>query len=225
MTSRKQLKGIAAGICLALLAGAAQAADTALEVNDGNGGDAPVPTSVSSILLQQQPVYWVAASDAATTTESNGTVKTESNAAVNKPEQEVKDPFFTLNKTHKYLGLSTIAAALVTMFTAPGEGCEQNCAPNQQRNIHGTHANMAKATVALAGATIFTGVLAHWDDVHLENGITDPDNLHVLAGLTGTALMAYAVNKSMSQSTGQVSHAGIAEIGALIMAVGIKLVW
>lgn len=51
-----------------------------------------------------------------------------------------------------------------------------------------------------------------------------PDNLHVLLGVSGAALMAYAVNKSLSSSV-KVSHAGEAELGAALMLVGIKLVW
>lgn len=138
-----------------------------------------------------------------------------------------QEPWLTLNKTHKYLGVSTILAALATMLTAPGEACEQNCPPPSQqppRNRTGTHAKLARATVGLATATIFTGVLAHWDDIHWNNGITDPDNLHALLGITGTVLMAKAVNKSAG-STVPVSHAGQAELGALLMAIGIKLEW
>jgi hypothetical protein len=64
----------------------------------------------------------------------------------------------------------------------------------------------------------------HWDDIHFSDGFTDPDNLHVMFGVTGAALMAYAVNKSKNSST-PVSHAGIAELGALGMVVAIKLTW
>ena len=85
-------------------------------------------------------------------------------------------------------------------------------------------AKPAKATIAMAYATIATGLLAHWDDFHLEDGITDPDNLHVLLGVTGAALMAYAVNKSKNSSV-PVSHAGIAELGALGMVAAIKITW
>jgi hypothetical protein len=107
--------------------------------------------------------------------------------------------------------------------TAP-EGCEHNCAANTPRETNGTHAKLAKATVAMAAATIATGLIGHWNDFHLEDGITDPDNLHVLLGVTGAALMAYAVNKSMHSST-EVSHAGIAEMGALGMVAAIKITW
>ena len=76
----------------------------------------------------------------------------------------------------------------------------------------------------MAAATIATGLIAHWDDFHMEDGLTDPDNLHVLLGVTGAALMAYAVNKSMNSSA-QVSHAAIAEMGALGMVAAIKITW
>jgi hypothetical protein len=46
----------------------------------------------------------------------------------------------------------------------------------------------------------------------------------VLLGVAGAALMAYAVDKSMNSSV-PVSHAGMAELGALGMLVAIKLTW
>ncbi len=193
---------IGAGILLALLTGVAYAGEA------GQGGD------LKSYMLAQNEA-----------SSSNAAHNVASAAA---PKQtEFKEPIFSLNKAHEYLGISTIIAAALTTFTAPGEGCEQNCPPPSQmppRQTNGTHAHLARATVALAAASIATGIAAHWDDIHLENGITDPDNLHALLGLAGTALMAAAVNKS-AKSTVPVSHAGQAELGAALMVVGIKLVW
>ncbi len=155
-------------------------------------------------------------------------VTTETSSNIVKPTQEAFEPsLFSGSNAHLALGLSTIAAAVLTAATAPGEGCEQNCPPPSQlppRETNGTHAKLAKATVALAAATIATGLIYHWNDFHLEDGLTDPDNLHVLLGVTGAALMAYAVNKSANSAT-PVSHAGIAEMGALGMAVAIKITW
>ncbi len=153
----------------------------------------------------------------------------ERNVASAAPAKQVEfsEPVLTLNKTHKYLGMSTIIAAVATAMTAPGEGCEHNCPPPSQqppRDRNGPHAHLARATVALAAATIATGILAHWDDIDVRNGITDPDNLHALLGIAGALLMAKAVNKSAS-STVPVSHAAQAELGAAMMAVGIKMVW
>jgi hypothetical protein len=143
------------------------------------------------------------------------------------PQQPYEPSLWSGSNAHMYLGLATIATAFATAATAPGEGCEHNCPPVSQqppRETNGTHAKLAKATVALAAATIATGLWAHWDDFYLEDGITDPDNLHVLLGVTGAALMAYATNKS-AKSAVPVSHAGIAELGALGMVVAIKLTW
>ncbi len=206
------------GLALALLAGMAQAADPAQEItlsqdaaifHDGN----------------LQPSYLLAQGNTGASSNATSNVAT---AAPAKPADEFKEPLFTLNKTHKFLGLSTIAMAVATAMTAPGEGCEQNCPPPSQqppRNRTGTHAKLARATVALASAAILTGILAHWDDIHpIDNGITDPDNLHALLGITGAILMAKAVNKSAGSAV-PVAHAGEAELGAALMAVGIKMVW
>lgn len=207
------------GVVLALVAGIAHANEPVLEV--GVSKDDPLLRNAgqpaSSYLLAQNDTGAAGAAPAA----PNGA------AAVSAQPAPFKEPIFTLNKTHKFLGLSTIAAAAATMLTAPGEACETNCPPPSQqgpRNRTGTHAKLARATVALATATIVTGILAHWDDIHLDNGITDPDNLHALLGITGAFLMEKAVNKSAGSAV-PVAHAGEAELGALLMVVGIKMVW
>lgn len=152
-------------------------------------------------------------------------VKKAGRAAPEAKNSDFEPSWFTGSKVHQYLGISTIVAALATAASAPGEGCEANCpAVAPPRDTKGTHAKLAKATVALAAATIATGLITHWDDFYFEDGITDPDNLHVLLGVTGAAMMAYAVNKSKNSAV-PVSHAGIAELGALGMAVAIKLTW
>ncbi|GAB4122550.1 MAG: hypothetical protein Fur0040_03290 [Sideroxydans sp.] len=135
-------------------------------------------------------------------------------------------PLLSGSNAHLALGLATIAAAAATAVTAPeGYECEVGpCPPPPPRETNGTHAKLAKATIALAAATITSGLLVHWDDFYLEDGFTDPDNLHVMLGVTGAALMAYAVNKSAKSSV-PVSHAGIAELGALGMVAAIKLTW
>ncbi len=145
-------------------------------------------------------------------------------AAVATPQPEFVPPLLTGGNVHMALGFSTIALAGLTAVTAP-DGCEHNCpSPAPARETNGTHAKLAKATIAMAAATIVSGLIVHWDDFHLEDGFADPDNMHVMLGVTGAALMAYAVNKS-AQSTTPTSHAGIAELGALGMVAAIKLTW
>jgi len=137
-----------------------------------------------------------------------------------------EESWLTGSKAHMVLGLATIATAVAAAAAAPdGYECEVGpCPPPPPRETNGTHAKLAKASVALAAATIASGLITHWDDFSFEDGLTDPDNLHVLLGVSGAALMAYAVNKSAKSSV-PVSHAGMAELGALGMAVAIKLTW
>jgi len=148
-------------------------------------------------------------------------VKSNTNLTKENLVAEYEPPLITKNKIHQYLGLSTIALAGLTAMTSPEDCDEGSCPP---RDITGTHATLAKATVAMALATIATGIYAHWDDFSLKDGWSDPDNLHVILGLSGTALMAYAVNKSANSSV-PVNHAAMAESGALLMVVAIKLTW
>ncbi|HEY5994353.1 MAG TPA: hypothetical protein VIU46_07100 [Gallionellaceae bacterium] len=206
------------GLLLALMAGIAQAADPLPEITLQQ--DAPIFHGGSL-----QPSFLLAQGDTGT---SSNAARNVASAAPAKPAAEFKEPTFTLDKTHKFLGISTIAMALATAMSAPGEGCEANCPPPSAlppRDRTGTHAKLARATVALASATILTGILAHWDDIHpFDNGLTDPDNLHAILGVTGAVLMAKAVNKSAGSAT-PVAHAGQAELGAALMAVGIKMVW
>ena len=213
MRSSMRVVGV---VILALLAGMANAEE-----------------AVHEVLMPQDAVIFQGANTAPSfVLAANGTAGGNSNAAQTaasaaaKPA-EFNEPIFTLNKTHKFLGVSTIVAALATAMSAPGEGCEANCPPPSQlppRDRTGTHAKLARATVGLAAAAIATGILAHWDDISWDAGITDPDNMHALLGITGAVLMAKAVNKSAG-STVPTAHAGQAELGAALMAVGIKLVW
>src|SRR5512146_1003179 len=197
----------AAMLCLAALSGTAFAQEAAFEL-----------PSTSSTYVKDYESFKLAAAN-----ETSVVVKKEAGAAPEVKKNEFEPSWLTGGKVHQYLGLGTIVLAGLTAATAP-EGCEHNCSPNTPRETNGTHAKLAKATVVMAAAAITTGLVNHWDDFHLADGITDPDNLHVLLGVTGAALMAYAVNKSMHSST-PVSHAGIAELGALGMVAAIKITW
>lgn len=158
--------------------------------------------------------------------ESDVLVKKEATIVAAASKEPYEPPLLSGSNTHLALGLATIVAAGLTGMTAPEEGCESNCGPTPvARDVNGTHAKLAYATVALATATIASGLITHWDDFHLEDGITDPDNLHVLLGVTGAAMMAVATANSAKVKTGQASHAGLAMAGAAGMIVAIKLTW
>lgn len=139
---------------------------------------------------------------------------------------EFKPPFFTASNAHQYLGLGTLVFVGLAAITNPGEGCEDSCvSPPPPRQTSGTaHTRFARAAATMAAATVASGLITHWNDFHLEDGLTDPDNMHAMLGAAGAAMMVYAVRKS-ANSTTQTSHAGTAELGGLAMAVAIKLTW
>jgi hypothetical protein len=202
-----RLGQFATALCFAILAGTACAAESTLDFTlpdskyySGNS---------NSFLLAENDV-------------AESKAKNTITAAT--PAAEFEPKLFTGKKIHEYLGLGTLALAGLTMLTAPGDGCDHNCG-TVSRPVNGTHAELGKTTAVMALATVATGLIVHWDDFNLEDGWEDPDNLHVLLGVSGAALLAYAVDKSMNVSTGQVSHAGLAELGALGMLVAVKLTW
>lgn len=146
--------------------------------------------------------------------------------ATAEPAQKFEPPLLSGRKAHQYLGLGTVLFAGLTALAAPGEACEQNCPPQPPpRETSGTtHTRLARTTAVLAVATVVTGLLYHWDDFHLDDGLSDPDNQHVMLAGTGALLMLYAINKSAKSSV-PTSHAGIAELGAASMLIAIKLTW
>lgn len=151
----------------------------------------------------------------------NNVLATKNKVSSVSPATEFEPPFITASKAHQYLGISTVVLGVLTGLTHPEE-CEENNCPPRDTNIN--HAKLAKATVAMAAATIATGLYAHWHDISLAEGISDPDNLHVLLAGTGAMLLAYAVNRSANSSV-PVEHAGFAETGLLAMVVAVKLTW
>lgn len=202
-----RLRHVVAGVCLAALAGTGYAAESTLDLT----------LPASRFYTQDKSSFMLAAND-------TDAVIVRENIAPVTPAAEFEPPLISGSNAHKYLGLGTVVLAGLTAISAP-EGCEDNCvASTAPRDVNGAHAQFAKATVAMAAATIATGLFTHWDDFSLEEGWSDPDNLHVLLGISGAALMAYAVNKSANSAV-PVSHAGIAELGALGMVVAIKLTW
>lgn len=202
------MKGIkfmnAAVMCLVALSGTAFAQDAAFEL-----------PRVSDAYIKDYDSFKLAANDQDVSGSKAGSASVVKNSTF-------EPPLITGAKVHQYLGLGTIVLAGMTALTAPGDN--EGAVTTQPRQTNGTHAKLAKATVAMAGAAIITGLITHWDDFHVADGIADPDNQHILLGVTGAAMMAYAVNKSKNSAV-PVSHAGIAELGALLMVAAIKITW
>jgi hypothetical protein len=218
-----KFRNIVASIWLATLSGIVYADDTAANL--------ALPTAASFYtrnLLSlnsrsfNSPAYLLAANE-------GDAIQGQAGVTPIPPAAEFQPPLMSGRKAHQYLGLGTVVLAGLTALAAPGKGCEHNnCPPASQqppRQTSGTaHTRLARATATMAVATVVTGLLYHWDDFHLEDGLTDPDNLHVMVAGTGALLMLYAVNKS-AKSAVPTSHAATAELGAAAMVVAIKLTW
>ena len=206
----KGIKSLSAAALLAALSGTALAQEAAFEL--------PL---TSSAYVKDYESFKLAANDVQPTS-----VKKSDNAAPEVKKSDFEPALFSGSNAHKYLGLATMVGAILTGTNHPPENeCESaSCPPPQPRETNGTHAKLARATVALAAATVVTGLVAHWDDFHLEDGITDPDNMHALLGTAGMLTMAYAVSKAADPYDSN-GHAGKAIAGAALMAVAIKITW
>lgn len=200
MKSMTRLAGLVATFC-ALGLGSAAYADTALP-------------GVTDRYTGHSNTYMVALH-----------TETPESAAIPVQPEPFKPPLLTISNAHKYFGLGTVVLAGLTAMAAPDEGCETNCGAQPPRQTSGTtHTRFARATATMAAATVASGLLAHWGDVHLEDGFTDPDNMHAMLGTAGALLMLSAIHKSATSSV-PTSHAGMAELGAVMMVAAIKLTW
>jgi len=205
---------IAAGIFMAAVSGMVHADDTAMHPE--------LPIAASFYTHDPQSLKSGALNPSAFLLAANEGDALKEQAAT-APVTEFKPPLLSGRKVHQYLGLSTVAFAGLTMLAAPED--EEEGSQTQPRQTSGTtHTRLARATAVLAVATVMTGLIYHWDDFHLEDGFSDPDNQHALLAGTGALLLLYAVNKSAHSSV-PTSHAGIAELGAVSMLAAIKLTW
>lgn len=96
----------------------------------------------------------------------------------NIPDSAFEAPGVTENNLHMYLGLASMAMGGLAGISAP-DGSETDL-------LHTVHYKAAKAAWQLGAAAVGTGLYSHWDDFHLEDGLLDRDNLHILLGLAGT---------------------------------------
>lgn len=119
---------------------------------------------------------------------------------------EFKEHLVTASKIHKYLGIGSLGMAGLTLL-----------APKEE---DGAHEYLAKGAAALGVGAIITGLMFHWDDIELNQGFDNPDNLHALLTTLGT--MGYLAAVSEAPDSG---HAGFGAAGAISMAIGIKITW
>lgn len=199
-----------AGICLAALAGTVHADDAALNFE--------LPSAASFYVKNSQSIrsrsYLLALNE-------EDAAKQQKPIGIS-PAAEVEPPMFSSSNIHKYLGLGTLALAVATAIApkpAEVKGREPTPAEKDEQDSS-THAMLGKAAAAMAAATVTTGLLAHWDDFHLEDGLLDPDNLHAMLGTAGALAILYAVSQAPDAQ-----HAGTGVAGGVAMGIAIKLTW
>lgn len=117
-----------------------------------------------------------------------------------------KEPWFTRNKAHQYLGLGSLTLATLALLSPKEE--------------EGPHEFFAKGAAALGGAAVASGLVFHWEDVGLSNGISDPDNLHALLSTLGALGFLAAVSQAPEEG-----HAVAGALGYTAMAIGIRITW
>ena len=206
MKCNARLKNIAASACLAALSGMAHADDTVQGI--------AIP-SLAGTYTNGSKSYMLALNDA-------DAAQKKTNAAPAIQTTEFEPPMFSGSNAHKYLGLGTLALVVATAI-APKPAEVEHRTPTQAEldaQESSTHAKLGRAAAVLAAATVTTGLLAHWDDFHLEDGWTDPDNLHALLGTAGALAMLMAVSQAPEGG-----HAGTGMAGGVAMGVAIKLTW
>ncbi|MDH4233688.1 MAG: hypothetical protein OEV15_00940 [Gallionella sp.] len=171
--------------------------------------------SIASPYTKSSKSYMLALNDA-------DAPQKQASATAASQSAEFEPPMFSKSNAHKYLGLGTVALVVATALApkpAENEGGTLTQAQIDEQESS-NHARLGKAAATLAAATVVTGLIAHWDDFHVEDGWTDPDNMHALLGTAGALAMLFAVSNAPGGG-----HAGVGVTGGVAMAAAIKLTW
>lgn len=123
------------------------------------------------------------------------------------PQAVYEERLFTANTVHKYLGLGSILLAGLTVIAPKEDG-------------DSLHHQLGEGAAILGVGAVATGLVFHWEDIHLASGLKDPDNLHLILGTLGTA--GYLMASSAAPDSPHPTY-GVA--GAVSMATAIKLTW
>ena len=144
------------------------------------------------------------------------------NASVpNIPDSAFEKPSITENNLHMYLGLASLAMGGLAAVTVP-----ESYDPDLLNSVH---FKAAKASWQLGAAAVASGFYTHWNDFHLEDGLLDRDNLHVLLGLIGTLGYYMAVKGAVDEYNDvgypSTDHASKGIIGGASMTFAIGFTW
>ena len=142
----------------------------------------------------------------------------------NIPDSAFKKPAFTANNAHMYLGLASMAMGALAGISADG-------AKGDPDLLNTVHYKAAKLSWQLGAAAIGTGLWTHWDDFHLEDGLLDRDNLHVILGTLGVIGYYLAVKQAVDDYNDPTigypteSHSSAGTLGGGAMLTAIVITW
>lgn len=178
---------------------------SALSLAEEQGDNAATyPSPSLNLYLSSQQYLQLAAAD------TGDAMAEDTSAAKMSGEEsgvaEYKDRWFTANKTHKWLGIGSLALATAAAIAPKSED--------------GAHHELAQASVAVGALAVATGLTFHYEDLSAKNFFSNPDNLHAILTSLGVLGYAIAVDKG-----GEGGHAGIGIAGAAFMIAGIKMTW
>lgn len=134
------------------------------------------------------------------------------------------NPIFSANKFHKYMGIGAVVMGAVTALSAPD--AENEGVPSANVKVNdGFHQASAITATTMAVLATASGFLFHYKDLSLANGLTDPDNMHMMLGLLGTLGYVSAVANAPDDGVGGDGHSSLGIAGGASMLIGIKLEW
>jgi hypothetical protein len=148
------------------------------------------------------PTPWLASNDLNGTTSSVSFDSKETSSS----DATFEAPLFSGNKVHQYLGIGALGLLALAIVSPKGE--------------NGPHEYFATGSAVLGTAAATTGLIYHWDDFDFDDGLSDPDNLHMLLGSTGALLMLAAISQAPEGG-----HPALGIAGGVAMGVAVKLTW
>ncbi len=139
----------------------------------------------------------------------------------NIPDSAFKKPDVTANNVHMYLGLASMALGALTAISAP-----ESADPDLLNSVH---YKAGKLSWQLGAAAIGTGLWTHWDDFHIEDGLFDRDNLHVILGTLGVIGYYLAVQSAVDEYNNigypSTDHSSAGVLGGSAMITAIAITW
>ncbi len=135
-------------------------------------------------------------------------------------KQVFNEPWFTVNKSHQYLGLGALVLGSLTAILPKPEDEEDGGNSGGTNYSDSLHYKLAMGATYLGGAALGTGFVFHYKDLSFKNFFRNPDNLHAMLATIGTLGFLLAVNGAPADS-----HATAGVVGLTSMAAAIKITW